>query len=59
MRKSQRKITYIPDSGELDTAYCSGRDLMDATKAVVSTLSRNAKATLPLLATVLTLMANM
>lgn len=45
MRKSQRKITYIPDSGELDTAYCSGRDLMDATKAVVSTLSRNAKAT--------------
>lgn len=45
MRKSHRKITYIPDTGDLDTAYCSGGELMDATKAVVSTLSRKSKTT--------------
>lgn len=45
MKKSKRKITYIPDSGDLDTAYCSGGELMDATKAVVSTLSRKSKTT--------------
>ena len=43
MRKSQRKITYIPETGDLDADYCTGRELMDATKAVVSTLSRNLK----------------
>ena len=41
MRKSQRKITYIPETGDLDANYCTGRELMDATKTVVSTLSRN------------------
>lgn len=43
MRKSQRKVTYIPDTGDLDAPYCSGGELMDATATVVSTLSRNNK----------------
>lgn len=45
MRKPKRNITYIPETGDLDADYCTGRELMDATKAVVSTLSRNGNST--------------
>lgn len=35
-----RKINYIPETGDLDKPYCTGRELMDATKTVVRTLGR-------------------
>lgn len=40
-----RNIKFIPETGDLDTPYCTGRELMDATKTVVKTLGRDNKVT--------------
>ena len=36
--KTKRNITYIPETGDLDLPYCTGQELMGATRTVVRTL---------------------
>ena len=43
--KTPRNITYIPESGDLDKPYCTGRELMDATRTVVKVLGRKSNST--------------
>ena len=38
--KTKRNITYIPETGDLDLPYCTGQELMGATRTVVRTLGR-------------------
>ena len=39
--QKHRNIKFIPETGDLDSPYCTGRELMDATKTVVKTLGRD------------------